>query len=96
MNETGKKAGHCLHTAGVTGSIPVASTIPRIRSTRRVLTALLTAEHCSRRKASPFRSAMPMLTFYINRAEKNLPDDRRTTIEAAKQMLPRDFGRAEK
>ena len=35
------------------------------------------AEHSRRRKATPFRSAMSMLTFYINRAGKNLPAERR-------------------
>lgn len=38
------------------------------------------AEHSSRRKSSPFRSAMSMLTFYLNRAGKNLPATRRRTI----------------
>jgi len=31
------------------------------------------AEHSTRRKSSPYRSAMSMLTFYINRAGKDLP-----------------------
>ena len=51
------------------------------------------AEASHRRKASPFRSAMSMLTFYINRAGDNLPDTRRRTLEAAKDELRRAFGR---
>jgi hypothetical protein len=51
------------------------------------------AEHSRRRKASPFRSAMSMLTFYINRAGKHLPASRRRTLEAAKGELRRQFGR---
>jgi hypothetical protein len=51
------------------------------------------AEHSSRRKSSPFRSAMSMLTFYLNRAGKNLPATRRRTIEQAKYALRRAFGR---
>ncbi len=53
------------------------------------------AEHSERRKSAPFRSAMSMLTFYINRAGKNLPAARRKTLEAAKGALRRVFGRKE-
>lgn len=51
------------------------------------------AEASERRKAEPFRSAMSMLTFYINRAGRNLPDDRRKVLEAAKDELRAAFGR---
>jgi hypothetical protein len=45
------------------------------------------AERSTRRKSDPFRSAMSMLTFYINRAGDNLPAGRRRTLEAAKDEL---------
>ena len=45
------------------------------------------AERSRRRKASPFRSALSLLTFYINRAGKNLPARRRATLERAKVEL---------
>ena len=45
------------------------------------------AERSRRRKADPFRSAMSMLTFYINRAGKNLPKDQRRVLERAKDEL---------
>ncbi|HKT55085.1 MAG TPA: DUF3175 domain-containing protein [Caulobacteraceae bacterium] len=51
------------------------------------------AEHSHRRKASPYRSAMSMLTFYINRAGDNLPAERRRTLEKAKDELRQAFGR---
>lgn len=51
------------------------------------------AEQSSRRKASAYRSALSMLTFYINRAGKNLPKARRTRLERAKVELRRAFGR---
>ena len=51
------------------------------------------AEGSSRRKAEPYRSAMSMLTFYINRAGKNLPEKRRRGLEKAKSELRRQFGR---
>jgi hypothetical protein len=45
------------------------------------------AQHSTRRKSSPYRSAMSMLTFYINRAGKNLPARRRRVLESAKDEL---------
>ncbi len=51
------------------------------------------AEQSNRRKSSPFRSAMSMLTFYINRAGGNLSAARRRTLEAAKDKLRAAFGR---
>jgi hypothetical protein len=51
------------------------------------------AERSRRRKADPFRSAMSMLTFYINRAGKQLPRNRRQRLEAAKDELRDLFGR---
>lgn len=52
------------------------------------------AEHSRRRKSSPYRSAMSMLTFYINRAGTNLSASRRRTLEAAKGELRALFDRA--
>ena len=51
------------------------------------------AEHSSRRKAGAYRSALSMLTFYINRAGKTLPKTQRTRLERAKVELKRAFGR---
>jgi Protein of unknown function (DUF3175) len=51
------------------------------------------AERSRRRKADPYRSALSMLTFYINRAGKNLPAARRKTLERAKGELRNQFGR---
>jgi len=51
------------------------------------------AEASRRRKSDPFRSAMSMLNFYINRAGRKLPADRRACLEAAKDELRRLFGR---
>jgi len=52
------------------------------------------AETSKRRKADPFRSAMSMLVFYINRAGKNLSDTDRERLEKAKEELREAFGRA--
>ncbi|HEY2475121.1 MAG TPA: DUF3175 domain-containing protein [Candidatus Cybelea sp.] len=51
------------------------------------------AEHSRRRKSSPYRSAMSMLTFYINRAGKNLPKKQLAVLEKAKDALRAEFGR---
>lgn len=51
------------------------------------------AEDSDRRKSAPFRSAMSMLNFYLNRAGKNLPDRRRSVLIRAKDELRAVFGR---
>lgn len=51
------------------------------------------AEESTRRKASPFQSAMSMLNFYINRAGKNLSAERRAVLEQAKGKLRKLYGR---
>ncbi len=51
------------------------------------------AEQSHRRKASPFQSAMSMLTFYMNRGGKTLPAERKATLDKAKTELRRQFGR---
>ena len=51
------------------------------------------AEHSHRRKSSPYRSAMSMLTFYINRAGKGLPKRQLRVLEKAKDALRAEFGR---
>lgn len=53
------------------------------------------AETSRRRKSPPFRSAMSMLVFYINRAGKNLEPEQKTVLEAAKKELRKLFGRIE-
>jgi hypothetical protein len=52
------------------------------------------AEHSRRRKAPPYRSALAMLIFYINRGGKNLPARRKKIVKQAKVELRRQFGRA--
>jgi hypothetical protein len=51
------------------------------------------AERSHRRKADPYRSALSMLTFYINRAGKNLPAGKRKVLQHAKRELRKQFGR---
>jgi hypothetical protein len=51
------------------------------------------AERSRRRKAPPLRSAMSMLTFYINRAGRKLSRAQRARLEAAKRELRLLFAR---
>ena len=51
------------------------------------------AESSTARKAMPFRSAMSMLVFYINRAGSNLDEDQRKILEQAKTELRKLYGR---
>ena len=51
------------------------------------------AEASTRRKAAPFRSAMSMLVFYINRAGRNLDRRQRRVLEQAKDELRKLYGR---
>jgi hypothetical protein len=51
------------------------------------------AQRSSRRKTSAYRSALSMLTFYINRAGKTLARTQRSRLERAKDELKKQFGR---
>jgi len=51
------------------------------------------AETSTRRKAGPYRSALSMLTFHINRAGSKLPAAQKKILERAKGELRRQFGR---
>jgi Protein of unknown function (DUF3175) len=56
--------------------------------------SLMRSAVASRRRRSPaFRSAMSMLTFYVNRAGRNLSRRDRARLEAAKQALRSLYGR---
>ncbi|MBB4263443.1 MULTISPECIES: DUF3175 domain-containing protein [unclassified Bradyrhizobium] len=66
----------------------------KLTSPKKIATSLKrSAEHSSRRKTGAYRSALSMLTFYINRAGKTLPKTQRTRLEKAKLELKRAFGR---
>jgi len=61
---------------------------------RRIAQSLKrSAEASHRRKADPFRSAMSMLVFYINRAGSQLPQAQRARLEQAKDELRDLFGK---
>jgi Protein of unknown function (DUF3175) len=65
-----------------------------LKDPKRIAASLKrSAERSRRRKADPFRSALSMLTFYINRAGRNLPAARKRALMRAKDELRKQFGR---
>ena len=66
----------------------------KLTSAKKIAASLKrSAEHSARRKTGAYRSALSMLTFYINRAGKNLPEQRRAKLEAAKDELRALYGK---
>ncbi|HTX06015.1 MAG TPA: DUF3175 domain-containing protein [Steroidobacteraceae bacterium] len=64
------------------------------KSARQIALSLKrSADSSQRRKTEPFRSAMSMLTFHINRAGKSLSAERRRVLDQAKRELRAAYGR---
>ncbi len=67
----------------------------KLKSARAIAKSLKkSSESSHRRKSSPFRSAMSMLNFEINRAGKNLSAERLGVLNRAKSELRKVFGRS--
>jgi hypothetical protein len=65
-----------------------------LRDPKKIAASLKrSAERSARRKTGAYRSALSMLTFYINRAGKTLPKTTRDRLERAKDELKQQFGR---
>jgi hypothetical protein len=76
-------------------ALDLESGVFTLASPKRIAASLKrSAERSRRRKADAFRSALSMLTFYINRAGRNLPASRKRTLNKAKDELRAQFGRA--
>jgi hypothetical protein len=66
----------------------------KLTSAKKIAASLKrSAEHSSRRKSGAYRSALSMLTFYINRAGKTLTKTHRERLERVKIELKHQFGR---
>jgi hypothetical protein len=66
----------------------------KLTSAKKIAASLKrSAERSSRRKTGAYRSALSMLTFYINRAGRNLPKAQRDRLQRAKAELKHQFGR---
>jgi hypothetical protein len=67
----------------------------KLKDPKKIAASLkASSEHSRRRKSSPYRSALSMLIFYMNRGGKNLPVTRRRILQRAKRELRHQFGRA--
>lgn len=66
----------------------------KLTSAKKIASSLKrSAERSSRRKSGAYRSALSMLTFYINRAGRTLPQIQRARLERAKVELKHQFGK---
>jgi len=94
---SGKKASAKKWSADVTehsNALDLENNIFESKDPQKIAESLKqSAEKSKRKKTTPFQSAMSMLTFYINRAGKNLPDTQKEVLEKAKDELRKAFGR---
>jgi len=75
-------------------ALDLESNIFESKDPRKIAESLKrSAEKSTCRKSTPYRSAMSMLTFYINRAGKNLEASQKEVLEKAKDELRKVFGR---
>jgi hypothetical protein len=97
VNATARKASPKRWSQRVTkesDALDLKQGVFTLRDPKRVAASLKrSAERSSRRKAGAYRSALSMLTFYINRAGKTLPKTQRDRLQRAKAELKRLFHR---
>jgi hypothetical protein len=82
------------HVTQESDALDLKQGVFKLTSAKKIAASLKrSAEHSSRRKSGAYRSALSMLTFYINRAGKTLPKTQRARLERAKVELRHQFGR---
>ena len=82
------------HVTETSNALDLEAGVFTLKNPRDIALSLKrSAERSRRRKADPFRSAMSMLTFYINRAGSHLSATQRRRLERAKQELRMLYGR---
>jgi hypothetical protein len=82
------------HVTETSDALDLKGGVFTLRDPKKIAASLKrSADLSKRRKADPYRSALSMLTFYINRAGSNLPARQRKTLEAAKDELRALFDR---
>lgn len=85
---TARKNRWSQHVADTSDALDLKPGLFKARDPKAIARGLKrSAEASDRRKADPFRSAMSMLSFYINRAGKTLPARQHARLEAAKDEL---------
>ena len=82
------------HVTETSDALDLREGVFKLRDPKAIAASLKrSAEHSDRRKSDPFRSAMSMLVFYVNRAGHNLPEAQKKRLEQAKDELRALFGR---
>ena len=66
----------------------------KLKNPKKIAPSLKHSAESTRNNADPYRSAMSMLAFYINRAGKGLSETDRNRLEKAKVELRIVFDRA--
>lgn len=85
------------HVTEDSDSLTLEEGVFRKPTPRAVALSLKRSANAShRRKSAPFRSAMSMLVFFINRAGKGLSSAERQKLEKAKDELRALYGRPRK
>ena len=75
-------------------ALDLEANVFRQRDPRRIAASVKrSAERSRRRKGTPYQSAMSMLTFYANRAGRNLGAGQRRVLQRAKGELRKLFHR---
>lgn len=83
------------HVTETSDALDLQGGVFKLRDPKKIAASLKrSAERSKRRKTNPYRSALSMLTFYVNRAGQNLPASRRKVLDRAKDELKAQFGRA--
>jgi len=97
-DKTAAEDGHwSQHITETSSALDLQAGVFALANPRKIALSLKkSAEASSRRKSEPFRSAMSMLTFYINRAGRHLPEEQRDCLEEAKDELRVLYGRPRK
>jgi Protein of unknown function (DUF3175) len=94
QSRTGKRSRWSARVTRESDALDLESEVFKKKSAKAIARSLKrSAERSSRRKSPPFRSAMSMLTFYMNRAGKNLPASRLKVLANAKDELRKLYGR---
>jgi hypothetical protein len=76
------------HVAETSDALDLKPGIFKEKDPKKIARSLkASAEHSERRTSDPYRSAMSMLTFYINRAGDTLPKGQKKHLEDAKDEL---------
>src|SRR5258705_385631 len=94
--KTAKRGGRrwSKHVTETSDALDLEGGVFTLRDPKKIAALLKrSAERSKRRKTNPYRSSLSMLTFYINRASKNLPASRRKVLDRAKDELKEQFHR---